>query len=261
MTRTVRLLAVLVLAFLTLPSALILVLSFSGEPHLSFPPKSWSIDSYAAVLNSGPLRSGLFRSLVLGFETVGISLIVGLPASLAILRMRGRLRSSLVTYLTLGFASPLVVSGVALVVVYYEFSIFGSLWSLAFALSIIHLPFLLYSSIAASDGVDPHLEEAANTMGARPLERLVLVRLPGIFPGIITGTLLIFSLTLSEFIVSLLLTTSSSATLPVVMYGSMRSGLTPTLAAASMFYVVLAALIVVGITRFRSLRQFLHRGD
>jgi putative spermidine/putrescine transport system permease protein len=252
-------LALLVLAFLSLPTAIVVVLSFSGDRFLSFPPKTWSFQPYVELFASPQLRAGLVRSLLAGLESSLICLVVGLPAALAMAAARPRVRSALLAFLTLGFATPLAVSAVALLVVYYTIGVFGSLTSLGLALAVVNLPFLLYAIAASIEALDPQLEEAAATLGARRLEVLVAVKIPALAPGIVTGTLLVFVLSVTEFIVSVVLTIVSSATLPVIMYGSLRSGPTPALAAAGVTYIALAVLVVFGISRFRSLQQFLFR--
>jgi putative spermidine/putrescine transport system permease protein len=252
-------LAVIVLVFLSLPTVVVAGLSFSGDRFLTFPPQSMSLHAYVDLFSSPELRGGLVRSLLAGVEASAICLLVGLPAALALAVAGPRLRSVLTGVLTLGFATPLAVSAVALLLVYYRIGIFGSLAALGLALAIVNLPFLLYAIAASVEALDPQLEEAASTLGARRLEVLFAVRIPALAPGIVTGTLLVFVLSVTEFIVSVVLTTASSATLPVIMYGSLRSGPTPTLAAAGVTYIGLAVLVVIGISRVRSIQQFLFR--
>lgn len=250
-----------VIAFLTLPTLVVMVLSFSGDAFLSFPVRSWSAKPYLDLIQSEAIRTGLFRSLLVAALTAALCLVTGLPASLALAAAGPRSRGFLFSFLSLGFATPLIVSAVGVLIVYYQIGVYGSLVSLGFALAIVHLPFLLYAVAASMEGLDPQLEEAAQTLGARRRHVLFLVKIPALAPGIITGTLLVFVLSLTEFVVSMILTNVDSATLPVLMFGSLRSGATPMLAAVGAIYIAIAFLTVFLIARFKALQQFLYRPE
>lgn len=261
MRSPVKVLTTLVIVFLSLPTLIVTILSFSGEPYLSFPPSSWSVAPYLEMFQSEEIRTGIVRSLVAATLTTFICIAVGLPASLGMAAARPRIRPVMLAYLSLGFATPLIVSAVGILIVYYQLGIYGTLPSLALGLAIVHLPFLLYTIAASVEGLDPQLEEAAATLGARKLKVIFLIKIPALAPGIIAGGLLIFVLSVTEFVVSMVLTNTSSATLPVIMFGSLRSGATPMLAAVGTLYVVLAFVAVVAISRSKTLQQFLYRTD
>ena len=261
MKSSLKISTLLVLVFLSLPTLIVTLLSFSGDPYLSFLPSSWSLGSYIELFQSEELRSGIVRSLAAAGMTTAACVLVGVPASLGVAAARPEVRSFLLAFLSLGFATPLIVSAVGVLIVYYQLGIYGSLPSLALGLCIVHLPFLLYTVAASVEGLDPQLEEAACTLGARRVQIVFLIKIPALAPGIIAGALLIFVLSITEFVVSMVLTNTSSATLPVVMFGSLRSGATPTLAAVGTLYVVLAFAAVVAISKSKTLQQFLYRTD
>lgn len=256
-----KLLTALVIVFLSLPTVIVMVLSFSSDAFLSFPVGGWSFEPYLDLMRSAEIRTGIVRSLLIGLITAALCLVTGVPASLALAAAKKRGRAVLFAFLSLGFATPLIVSAVGILLVYYLLGAYGSLLSVAVALAVVHLPFLLYAVAASIEGLDPQLEEAARTLGARRWQVVALVKIPALAPGIITGTLLVFVLTVTEFVVSMILTTVESATLPVLIFGSLRSGPTPMLAAASAIYIALAFLAVFLISRFRSLQQFLFRSE
>lgn len=261
MSRYVRILTGLILLFVSLPTMIVVVSSFSGSSLLSFPPKSISGAPYLRLFENSLVRAALFRSLAVGSESALISLVAGLPTGIALFRLRVRYRSLVTGYLTLGFSTPLVVSSLAFVVIYYRMGVFGSTHSLAIALSVVNLPFLLYSVAATIEALNPELEAAAATLGAENVQTFLFVTLPGLMPGVLTGTLLVFIFGITDFLVSMILTTVRTATLPVVIYGSVRGGISPQLAAAGGLYIILALVVVILITRLRSLEQFLYRSD
>ena len=107
------------------------------------------------------------------------------------------------------------------------------------------------------NALDPDIENAAANCGAGPVQTFALVTLPAVMPGIITGSLLMFILALNEFLVSLLLVDARIVTLPVQIYNSIRSIITPDLAAISVVFIGAAALAVALLDRLVGLDIFL----
>jgi putative spermidine/putrescine transport system permease protein len=260
-SRGVKITTWVLLVFVSLPTLIVIVSSFSGAALLSFPPSKLSLAPYGHLFSSGVLRPALLRSLAVGIESASIAMVFGLPTAIGLVRLWPRVRGAATAFLTLGFATPFAVSAVAFLVVYYDVGMFGSLFSLSLALSIINFPCLLYSVLVVIQTRDDSLEDAAATLGASPGKTFLFITIPGLAPGIITGTLLVFVFGITDFLVSLVLTTVETATLPVTIYGSLRSGATPLLAAAGGCYVLIALFVVMFITRMRSLEQFLYRAD
>lgn len=261
MGRYVRLVGAVTLGFLLLPTLIVLVASFSADRVLKFPPAGLSFRPYVEMLSDPSIRAALVRSLVVGIESVALSLVVGVIASYALFRHRIRLRSAIVAFLSLGFSAPLVVSGVAFLLVFIQLGIYGSLWSTALAVTIVNLPFMLFAVAASVVALDPELEHAAATMGADPAETFLFVSIPALMPGILTGSILMFIFGVTEFLVSLTLSTVSNQTLPVLMFGSLRGAVSPMLAAAGGIYIIVAFAVVFVMSRLRSLGTFLYRAD
>lgn len=257
MGRTVKFVGVVALTVLALPTVLVLVLSFSGDASLKFPPASFSLEPYWEVLGPGTYRDALFRSIQVGLVATLISVGVGVPAALALYKHRIKLGVFVSAYLSLGFATPLVVSGFAFLLLAYRLGQFGELWPTAVALTVVNFPFLLFTLSSAVMAVDSSFEEAASTLGADRVQTFLFVTLPLLLPGVIAGALLVFVLSITEFIVSLILATTSNATLPVVIFGGLRGTLAPHLAAAAGVYVIIALVVIFAISRVRSVERFL----
>jgi putative spermidine/putrescine transport system permease protein len=129
------------------------------------------------------------------------------------------------------------------------------------AIVTVNFPFMLLSIGSSIDLLNPELEEAAGTLGAERVQTFLLVTLPGVMPGVIMGSVLMFVFGMTEFLVSLILTTTANQTLPVVLYGSLRSSLQLRHAAAGGVYIGIALIVVFLMTQFRALDQFLYRKD
>jgi len=259
--RYARIFGPVVLAFVSLPTLIVLVASFSADRVLKFPPSGVSFRPYVQMVSDADIRGALIRSLIVGIESVAISLPIGVASAIALFRYRVRLRPIVIGFLTLGFSAPLVVSGMAFLVLYIRFGLYGSLWSTGLAVTIVNLPFMLFSVAASVVNLNPELEDAAATLGADPAEGFLFVTIPGLMPGILTGSILMFVFGITEFLVSLILSTVYNQTLPVVMFGSLRGAVSPMLAAAGGVYIVVAFLVVFVMSRLRSLEGFLHRAE
>ncbi len=245
------------LVTLSLPTLIIIGASFTSGDIIRFPPEGFSLRWYEKLWDLGEFQSALGRTLYVSLLCTAISIPVGTLAALAAVRYRMRFQRTIQVYLLLPFTIPLVVSGIGMMVFFGEIRILGSLWPVGLALCVINLPFMIWAVSASVNALDPELENAAANCGAPPVQAFFTVTLPAVTPGIITGALLMFILAFNEFLVSLFLTDSRTVTLPVQIYNSIRSVITPDLAAVSVLYIAIALLAVWLLDRLVGLDIFL----
>jgi putative spermidine/putrescine transport system permease protein len=251
----------IVIALVVVPLLIVIIVSVSGDERLIFPPESYSLNPYRALLGNDAIRGALSRSLIVGVQVVLLSLFVGVPATIALVRYEFRFRFSLAMYLILGVATPLIASAFAFLVLFTKAGVLGSLWPISVGITVVNLPFLMFSVASSLASLDPRLEEAAATLGAEQVQTFLFVTLPGIMPGILSGTIMVFVLGISEFVISLLLSTVSIQTLPIAMFASLRGPPPPEVAAAAGLYVVAALAVVLTLTSLKSTEQFFYRAD
>ncbi len=252
---------ILAMLLVGVPLAIVVVASVSGGERLTFPPESLSLDPYRALIGDEGIREALVRSLTVGAQVVVLSLIAGVPAAMALVRHRFRFRLGFGMFLTLGVATPLIASAFAFLVLFTRAGVLGSLWPISVGITVVNLPFLMFSVASTLVSLDPRLEEAAATLGAEEVQTFLFVTLPGMMPGILSGTIMVFVLGISEFVISLLLSTINVQTLPIAMFSSLRGPPPPEVAAAAGLYVVAALLVVLTLTSLRSTEQFFYRAD
>jgi len=257
----IRIALAIVLALVAVPLLIVIIVSFSGDERLIFPPGSYSFNPYSALIGNDAIREALWRSLIVGFQVVALSLIVGVPATIALVRYQFRFRFGIAMYLILGVATPLIASAFAFLVLFTQAGVLGALWPISVGVAVVNLPFLMFSVASSLASLDPRLEEAAATLGAEQVQTFLFVTLPGIMPGILSGTIMVFVLGISEFVISLLLSTVSNQTLPIAMFSSLRGPPPPEVAAAAGIYVVAALLVVITLTSLKSTEQFFYRAD
>jgi putative spermidine/putrescine transport system permease protein len=249
------------LLLVSLPTLLVVVSSFGNGDKLEFPFAGWSLIGYGDFFSDDAIRQAFVRSLLVGAYAVAIALPIGLAAALALFRYRVRFSPAITAFLLLGFSTPLVVSGMALLILYYQIGQIGNLFMLALAIVTTTFPLMLLAIGSSIDLLNPELEEAASTMGAERLQTFIFVTLPGVLPGVLLGSLLVFVTAITEFLVSLILTTSSNQTLPVVLFSSLRSSLKLRDAAAGGIYIGIAVILVLLMTQLKVLDQFFRRKE
>jgi putative spermidine/putrescine transport system permease protein len=242
---------------LSLPTLVIVGASFTAGKIIAFPPDGLSLKWYAAIAGASDLRAAFLRSLYVATVCTLVAIPLGTLAGVALAKYRLRYEKTVQLYLLLPFTIPLIGSGIGLMLVFGTAGVLGQLWPIGIAICAINLPFMIWAVTGSVNALDPDLENAAANCGAPPVQTFFAVTLPAVMPGVITGSLLMFILALNEFLVSLLLVDARIMTLPVQIYNSIRSIITPDLAAISVVFVVVAGLAVAALDRLVGLDIFL----
>lgn len=242
---------------LSLPTVVVLGASLTSGSIIAFPPEGLSLRWYQKIALARDLRLAFGRSFIVAVICTAVSLPTGTLAGLALARFRLRFAGAVQVYLLLPFTIPLIGSGIGLMLVFGQWGILGSLWPVGVACAAINLPFITWSVSSSAVLLDPDLELAAQSCGAGRVQTFLHVTLPAVMPGVITGGLLMFILAMNEFLVSLLLTDARIVTLPVLIYNSIRSIITPDLAAVSVVFIAIALLAIWLLDRLVGLEIFL----
>ncbi|WMS43710.1 ABC transporter permease [Acuticoccus sp. MNP-M23] len=242
---------------LSLPTLIVIGASFTAGDIIAFPPDGLSLRWYGEMWALDSFKQALGRTFYVSIICTLVAIPAGTLAAIALARYRFRARTAIQVYLLLPFTIPLVVSGIAMMLLFGEIRILGQLWPVGVGLCIINLPFMIWAVAASVNALDPEIENAAANCGAGPLAAFLTVTLPAVAPGVITGALLMFILAFNEFLVSLFLTDSRTVTLPVQIYNSIRSVITPDLAAVSVLYILIALVAVWLLDRLVGLDIFL----
>jgi putative spermidine/putrescine transport system permease protein len=259
--RVVRLVGVASLAFVCLPTFIVLLGSLGGGSNLHFPPRSLSLSAYSDLLGDPLMRQGLYRSIQLGLMSTVIAAIPGVLAALGLFRYRVRFRTVITGVLTLGFSVPLVVSGASFLLLYTRIGAVGHLWAIAVAVAAVNFPIVLFCVSSSIANLDSNLERAAATLGAQPVETFIFVTFPAILPGVLTGLIMMFVIGMTEFLVTLINSTVDTQTLPVIMFGTLRGAVSPVLAAAGGVFIAISFAVVFLVSRLRQVENLLFHPD
>lgn len=259
---TMALLAGLGLLVAALPVLVILVMSFSGGSTLDFPPSSLSLRWYGAAIDvlfgdqsegSMSAFNAMASSLLVGLSTMLCCVAVCVPLSYALVRSRGRWRHAADLLFTLPIVFPLVVLGVAYLLMSETLSqqtgIDLGLARLAIPHITLALPFVLRNCLSAMNGIGVEVEEAAQSLGASPLQAIWHVVVPLMKPGIMAGMIFAFIISFNEFTVSFFMYTIDVRTLPIWMYSRTVSSLDPTTLAISTLIIALDVALIAWVDK------------
>ncbi|WP_203337594.1 ABC transporter permease [Nocardioides limicola] len=242
---------------LVAPTLVVVPMSFTASPLLSFPPTGFSTQWYGRLASDEAWRLATLTSLSVAIQATLLATSVGTLTAFGI--ARGRFPGkSLVQALVLSPAIvPIVLVAIGTFFAYGRVGLVGTPAGLVLAHGALAVPLVVVTVAASIETMDPRLDLAAASLGAGPFRTFFLVTLPLIRPGVLAGALLAFVTSWDELVVSLFLTTPVLRTLPVEMWTSVREQLDPTVAAASTMLVALstAGLVIAYVIGLRQARR------
>ena len=262
MIRRLALPSVLVAAFLFLlaPVVIVVIDSFNGGAVLSFPPSSFTTRWYGLIKPS--FFSALYVSLIVAGATAFFSIIIGLPGALALARGRFRGRDAINSLCLSPLMVPALVTGVAL----YQFSLTiwdvtgltlgGTIAGLVLSHMTFGIPFVIRAVVAGHARFDRALEEAAQNLGAAPLETFWRVTLPVLRPSIVSGGIFAFVMSLDDVPIALFMGGGDNTTLPVRIFTTIQFDFGGDVMAISALIVGASVILMLLLDRLVGLEQF-----
>jgi putative spermidine/putrescine transport system permease protein len=246
--------------FLLAPIVIIVVSSFNAGSVLAFPPEHFSTRWYWLIKPT--FLDALEVSLITATITALVSIVLGVPAALALSRGRFPGRTALNSLCLSPLMVPALVTGVAL----YQFSL--TIWDLTgfttggtiFGLVCGHLtfgiPFVVRSVLAGHARFDRALEEAAQNLGASPLVTLWRVTVPVLRPSIVSGGIFAFLMSMDDVPIALFIGGGSATTLPIRIFTSIEFDFSGDIMAVSALIVMASAALMVILDRTVGLESF-----
>lgn len=246
----------LVLAFLYLPLVIVIIVSFNASPAGVFPIQGWSLRWYEALLDSPAFLKAARASLLVGGLAVAGSLAIGIPAAFGLARASRSTGRWLSTLVMGPIAIPGIVIGVAILAMLNMLAQHGGLHVTAAVHVLVTAPFVVLVLEARLRRFDRRIVEAGRDLGSSPMRVLRTVTLPMLAPTIVACAILVAALSLDEFIVTNFVI-GANATLPVYIWGQMRTGITPSVNAVASVIMIscLILLITAGLLLLRQNRR------
>ena len=249
---------ILVFIFLYIPMIVLGVASFNtGMDMAVF--KGFTLDQYAELFRDGVLLPLLLNSLIVAVLSSLIATVLGTMAVVGIYSMRRRAKNLVMSITNIPLTNPEIVTGVSLALL---FAFVGTMMkinnSLGFATLLIahitfNLPYVILSVMPKFSQMDPNLHEAALDLGCTPLQAFFKVVLPEIMPGVISGALMSFTMSLDDFVISYFVYGPNFITLPVEIYNYTKKPLHPKIYAlfTLLFITILVVMTIMNLLQAR----------
>ena len=234
----------LVYFFLYAPIVILIVLSFNAGRHAS----SWegfSFRWYEKLLENKLLLRSVKNSLLVAGATTVLSTTIGTLAALALGRSSFRGKGVTQAALFLPIIIPEIVLGAALVTFFGAIQFRLSIWTVILAHVAFSISYVAIVVRARLAGFDRSMEEAAMDLGAGPIATFCRVTLPLILPGIVAGALLVFTISIDDYVITSFVAGVGATTLPLQIYSMIKVGVTPEVNAVSTLLLLFTVLMIV----------------
>jgi putative spermidine/putrescine transport system permease protein len=235
--------AVLVLAFLVVPTLIVIPMSFSASQYLEFPPRQWSLRWYEAYFASTAWMQATATSFKAATLTALLATPLGTLAALGLDGARRRVARAAGALLVTPMIVPLILVGIGVFYAYVRLKLVNTLTGVVLAHTMLAIPLVFIVIASSLKQHDASQVMAAKSLGAPPLRAFFAVTLPQIRFGVVTGLLLSFLTSFDEVIVALFVSGGPNSTLTRNMFNALRDQIDPTIAAISTMMIGVTTLL------------------
>lgn len=236
-----------IITFTILPIILLLLLSFSAGwkwPEILPSNVSFRAWKYVLLSTSGSLKA-IWTSLQIGFITTVINLVLSIPAGDALGRYKFRGKRIIEVILFMPIVVPPIVVMMGLHKTFIIFGLTESIMGVVLAHMIPTLPYMIRAVMISFDNLGFEWEEQGKMLGAGKINRFFHIILPFLLPGIIAGSSLTISISLSQYIITMLIGGGQIVTLPILMFPFINGGDQGIGAAYSILFTVIAVISLI----------------
>ncbi|WXR61807.1 ABC transporter permease [Peptostreptococcaceae bacterium AGR-M142] len=245
----------LIYLFLYLPIVLLIIFSFNDSKYKG----SWegfTLKWYKELLRDSSIMDAVYYTFMIAIIGALVATVLGTITAIAIDSMSKKYKNIYMNTVYLPVMSPDIVIGISMLALFVGMKMRLGFLTLLISHITFNTPYVVLAVLPKLKQLDSNLAEAAMDLGATPLQAFFKVVLPEIMPGILTGALLSFTLSLDDFMVSFFTTGSGVNTLSIKIYSMTKRGITPKINALStvMFLGVLVLLLILQRRDSKSLR-------
>ncbi len=257
MKKVNRIFTVLIFIFLYIPMAVLLVASFNtGTDITNF--EGFTLQQYVRLFQDNKLLGLLGNSLLISLLASGFATVFGTLAAVGINKLNPKLRSLVMSLTDIPMTNPDIVTGISLslLFIFVGSNMLGmreslNFWTLLIAHITFNLPYVILNVMPKLKQMDSSLTDAAMDLGCTPVEAFFKVTLHEIMPGIVSGAIMAFTMSLDDFVISYFVTGSGFITLPIEIYSYVKKPVQPKVYA---LFTLLFLLIFVLMTTMNLLQ-------
>lgn len=241
-----RIYSALIFLFLYAPIIVLIVFSFNAGKY-SGNWEGFSFKWYRALVEDRNIMKALYYTLLIAFSSSAIATVIGTFAAFGIHHMRPIKRTFMMNVNNIPVLNPDIVTGVALMTLFGFVKMRFGVSTLLIAHITFNIPYVILSVLPKLKQLPQDALEAAMDLGATPWYAFRKVIFPEILPGIITGALIVFTLSVDDFVISFFTTGNGVTNLSIAIFAMARRGIKPVINALStlMFGAVLGLLLII----------------
>ena len=244
---------VLILIFLYAPILTMMVLSFNKSKSRT----QWggfTLQWYTQMFDSRSIMSALTTTLIIAFVSALVATVIGTAAAISISSMRTVPRTIVMGVTNIPMLNADIVTGISLMLAFIAFGISLGFKTVLISHITFNIPYVILSVMPKLKQTDKYTYEAALDLGASPLYAFFKVVFPDIMPGVLSGFLLAFTMSLDDFIITHFTKGAGINTLSTLIYSEVRRGIRPSMYALSSI-IFLTVLILLIFVNFRSIKK------
>ena len=238
----------LICLFLYAPIFTLIVMSFNDTKTLGR-WKGFTLNWYREVLSNDSIREALINTLVIALVSAVVATIVGVAACMGIMAMKARTQRIVMQLTNIPLLNAEIVTALALMLAFAMFGISLGMGTILFSHITFCLPYVILNVMPKLRQTGKVAYEAALDLGATPVYAFFKVIVPDIKPGIMSGFLMAFTMSVDDFIITYFTRGAGINTLSTLIYSQVRVGIRPTIYALStiIFVIVLVVLLIANI--------------
>nr|WP_294466079.1 extracellular solute-binding protein [uncultured Sellimonas sp.] len=236
-------LMILMIAFFYVPILYMIIFSFNdGKSLTSF--TGFSLRWYQHMLDSQDMMTALYMTFSIAILATVISTVVGTVAAIGLSSSRKVIRNIMEQVNNLPMMNPEIVTAIGFMLLFITFKVEKGYVTMLLAHIAFCIPYVMLSVMPKIRSLDPNLADAAMDLGATPFKALIKVIVPQITPGIVSGALIAFTMSVDDFIISYFVTGSGVKNLSIVVY-TMSKRVNPSINAVSTLVVVIITIVLL----------------
>src|SRR6266571_3423294 len=243
--RLLRTFFALVVVFLYAPIAILLVFSFNSSQVPSFPLSGFTLHWYREFLTNSDLRAALETSAIIAALSSAGAVVLGILASIALVRRRFRAKGPVSALLLSPLVIPYVVFGISLLLLFHTVGIPRSVLTVVIGHVVISLPYTILVIMPRLQQIDVSLEEAAYDLGASRTRTFRSITLPLILSAVVSAYLIAFTTSLDEYAVASFVI-GTRQTFPIYLFAALRhASILPKVIAVAVVVMLVSLIVVV----------------
>jgi putative spermidine/putrescine transport system permease protein len=248
-------LCALISLFLIAPMAIVVIISFSSAPFLTFPPPGFSLQWYNKLFGLPVWMDSLSTSLKIMVPSSFMATVMGTAAAFALARNEFPGKSFITGLIMAPLIVPMIITAAALLGAYRSWGLLGTYTGLILGHAAISTPYVVFTVLGSLRMVDRRLDDAALTLGATPFQAFRRITLPLILPAVMSGMLFSMVMSFDDLIISIFISSPTVRPVAVQMWSDVRGDVDPTIAAIGTLVLAFSLIVLVLETIVRQKRH------